>query len=164
MAGVRKAPIGRDPALPDADFDDAYAIDWPGPVDARLLGRLALDPTPDWMMRLLALRNVMVRPFGLAGTIERVVPNAETLGPFPVISEDPNRMVLGFDDHHLDFRIVLRVCQGSALAATLVRHNNALGRAYLMAILPFHRLIVPALLRHGRARLDRHLTGQSGPD
>jgi len=57
----------------------------------------------------------------------------------------------GFNDKHLDFRLVVDVAPDgparSITATTLVLTHNWLGRAYLAVILPFHRLIVPAMLR-----------------
>ena len=57
----------------------------------------------------------------------------------------------GFNDKHLDFRLVVDVAAAGATrnvtATTLVLTHNWLGRAYLALILPFHRLIVPAMLR-----------------
>jgi hypothetical protein len=48
----------------------------------------------------------------------------------------------------LDFRIVVDVTPpGSVTATTLVKTHNWLGRTYLAIIMPFHRLIVPTLLR-----------------
>ena len=60
-------------------------------------------------------------------------------------------MLLGLNDKHLDFRIVVDVVpigtqQRHVTATTLVRTHNLLGRAYLAAVLPFHRVIVPVLL------------------
>jgi hypothetical protein len=59
--------------------------------------------------------------------------------------------VAGFNDHHLDFRVVVDV---AALAdgqevttTTLVKTRNWPGRTYLMVIMPFHRLISRTLLR-----------------
>jgi hypothetical protein len=73
------------------------------------------------------------------------------IGMFPVVSETPKRLVAGFNDAHLDFRVVVDVTTVKAgqqiTATTLVRTHNRLGRAYLAAILPFHRLIVRSLLR-----------------
>ena len=75
----------------------------------------------------------------------------DSIGIFPVISETPDRLVAGLDDKHLDFRIVVDVAssgQGQDVTATtLVRTRNLLGRVYLATIMPFHRLIVRALLR-----------------
>jgi hypothetical protein len=68
-----------------------------------------------------------------------------------VLSETPERLVAGFDDRHLDFRVVVDVTISGAAqqvtATTLVRTHNWLGRSYLAVILPFHRLVVRALLR-----------------
>jgi hypothetical protein len=73
------------------------------------------------------------------------------IGIFPVVSQTPDRLIAGFNDHHLDFRLVIDVTGPGDLrqvtATTLVKTHNWLGRIYLSIILPFHRLIVPALLR-----------------
>lgn len=65
----------------------------------------------------------------------------------------PSRLVMGEDDRHLDFRVVLDVA-GEAAAravtvATVVRYRNAFGRAYFALVRPFHRLVVPAMVRSG---------------
>jgi hypothetical protein len=75
---------------------------------------------------------------------------AERIGIFPVVSASPERVVMGFDDVHLDFRVVIDVTpEGSGqqvTATTFVRTRNRLGRLYLAAVKPFHRVIVPAML------------------
>jgi hypothetical protein len=93
------------------------------------------------------LRNLAVTPFGL----KRGAPTgAERIGIFPVVSASPDRVVMGFDDVHLDFRVVVDVApEGSrrqVTATTFVRTRNRLGRLYLAAVKPFHRAIVPAML------------------
>jgi Protein of unknown function (DUF2867) len=59
-------------------------------------------------------------------------------------------VVLGMADKHLDFRAVVDVRQDGAgwqvTATTVVRTHNWLGRAYLAVIMPFHRLVVRAML------------------
>ena len=71
------------------------------------------------------------------------------IGIFPVISQTPDRLVAGFNDSHLDFRVVVDVATHGAgrqvTATTLVKTHNRLGRTYLAIILPFHRLMVPRL-------------------
>ncbi len=73
------------------------------------------------------------------------------VGIFPIVSEQPDRLVAGFNDKHLDFRIVVDVATSGAArkvtATTLVLTHNWLGRTYLAVIMPFHRLIVRSLLR-----------------
>jgi hypothetical protein len=73
------------------------------------------------------------------------------IGMFPVLSETPDRVIAGFNDKHLDFRVVVDVATfpdtQQVTATTLVLTHNLLGRAYLAIIMPFHRLIVPAMMR-----------------
>ena len=73
------------------------------------------------------------------------------IGIFPVVSETPERVVAGFNDRHLDFRVVVDVANANArqivTATTLVLTHNWLGRTYLAIILPFHRLILRAMMR-----------------
>jgi hypothetical protein len=73
------------------------------------------------------------------------------IGIFPVVSETPNLLVVGLNDKHLDFRLVVDVATSggarNVTATTLVKTHNQLGRTYLAIILPFHRLIVRTLLR-----------------
>jgi Protein of unknown function (DUF2867) len=87
--------------------------------------------------------------------LKRPVPTgtsaADTIGIFPVVSETPGRLVAGLNDKHLDFRVVVDIATSGhgqcVTATTLVLTHNLLGRIYLAIILPFHRLVVRALLR-----------------
>jgi hypothetical protein len=119
-----------------------------------------LASPPDWIGGLMAARNVLVTPFGLRTPGPGRTGEPEAIGAFPIVSEVPERLVAGFDDRHLDFRVVVDVVPaggGSRVTATtLVRTHNLLGRTYLAAVLPFHRIIVPAMLRQipGRLRVE----------
>jgi hypothetical protein len=66
------------------------------------------------------------------------------------VSASPEQVVMGFDDAHLDFRVVVEVTSNcrrqQVTATTFVRTRNHLGRLYLAAVKPFHRMIVPAML------------------
>jgi hypothetical protein len=121
--------------LPGFDFADAYSVTAPGGVDAVEAVRRAFARPPRWAAALMDLRDCLVAPFGL-----RPAPSTG----FPVISEAPDMVVMGFDDRHLDFRIVVTVAAGVATVTTIVRRRNWVGRVYLAAVLPFHRLIAPA--------------------
>jgi hypothetical protein len=96
------------------------------------------------------LRDCLVTPFGLK-TSSTAGTHADAIGIFPVLSDTPDRLVAGFDDSHLDFRVVVDVISSGGgqrvTATTLVLTHNRLGRAYLAIILPFHRLVVRAMLR-----------------
>jgi hypothetical protein len=73
------------------------------------------------------------------------------IGIFPVLSETPDRLIAGFNDSHLDFRVVIDVTAPEGVRqvtlTTLVKTHNWFGRTYLAVIMPFHRLIAPTLLR-----------------
>jgi Protein of unknown function (DUF2867) len=146
---VKPAPdVGK--VLIGAHFIDAYRVAVAADdLDAADAARSMLAQPPAWIDALMTLRNLLVTPLGLkteAGPGDR----RERIGIFPVESATRNRVVLGFDDKHLDFRVVVDVVGAGVVsevtATTLVRLNNLLGRAYLAAILPFHRLVVRSML------------------
>jgi len=138
--------------LAGAQFADAFRIAVDGrPLDARIAAQRMMGHSPRWVETLLSLRHALVAPFGLktSGAGEKAA--GGVIGIFPVLSETPDRLVAGFDDHHLDFRVVIDVAPSGqnqhVTATTLVLTHNRLGRAYLAIILPFHRLIVRTMLR-----------------
>lgn len=160
------------PALPGADWADCFegVAAQPG-LTAAQAARQAFATMPAWVGGLMALRNLVVRPFSLKGDAQAATADGEgvgestdqrfgqdigqRIGMFPVVAESDSEIVLGFDDRHLDFRIVVetepsgdRTC---VRLMTLVRRHNRLGRVYLATILPFHKLIVASTL----ARLAR---------
>ena len=138
--------------LVGAQFSDAYSVVVDeAALDARHAAEKMLGHSPRWTERLLALRNVLVAPFGLKKPVPTRTSAADTIGIFPVVSETPDRLVAGLNDKHLDFRVVVDVASSGhgqrVTATTLVLTHNWLGRSYLALILPFHRLIVRAMLR-----------------
>lgn len=145
-------PASAQQELPGADFGDAFAIDLAGArLDARGAAVEVFTRVPGWVDGLLRLRNLIVRPLGLKGTDEVDAGKRDRIGFFPVISETERRLVLGFDDRHLDFRVIVDVEPLDAnrqrvVATTLVKRHNCFGRAYLAAIMPFHKVIVPTML------------------
>lgn len=141
-----------DPAklLAGAQFMDAYRLEVDGEnLDARQAAMRMMARAPRWVDALLVLRNIIVAPFGLKTSgAERTA--RDIIGIFPVVSETPERLVAGFNDKHLDFRVVVDVAttgkKQSVTATTLVLTHNWLGRTYLKIIMPFHRLVVRAML------------------
>jgi hypothetical protein len=139
--------------LAGAQFRDAYSITIDDDaLDARLAAErmlALLAHGPRWIDILLALRNLIVAPFGLKTSAP--LGAVDLIGIFPVVSQTPDRLVAGFDDRHLDFRVVVDVTSAAhgqrVTATTLVKTHNLLGRVYLAIILPFHRLIVRRMLR-----------------
>jgi hypothetical protein len=138
--------------LAGAQFADAYRVAIDGtPLNARSAAERMFARGPRWIEALLALRNTLVAPFGLKKSGAGEPAPGGMIGIFPVLSETPERLVAGFNDHHLDFRVVVDVAAAKAgqqvTTTTLVLTHNLLGRAYLAVILPFHRLVARAMLR-----------------
>jgi hypothetical protein len=142
--------------LPGAQFGDSFRIAVNDEaLDARRAAERMFLRLPGWIDGLMKLRNCVVAPLGLKTPSHTKAIVADSIGPFPVISDTPQRLVAGFDDRHLDFRVIVDVTghapNREVTATTLVMTHNRLGRVYLTTILPFHRLIVPAVLRQVRA-------------
>jgi len=146
--------------LAGADFADAYRVAIDGTrVNARRAAEKMFARGPQWAEALLALRNMLVRPFGLKTSGEGEPAPGGVIGLFPVISETSERLVAGFNDRHLDFRVVVDVAPSAGgqeiTATTLVKTHNWLGRIYLAIVLPFHRPIVRNMLRRASSQTAR---------
>lgn len=138
--------------LPQGTFADVDAL-------ARACVRL-----PAWVRALMALRNHLVAPFGLKTEAPRGVQRADGrafargdhAGVFRVFDRRDDELLLGGDDRHLDFRFSLLLRQGAAFqdvfATTTVHFHNLWGRLYFFFVAPFHRQIIPAMLRHALPR------------
>jgi Protein of unknown function (DUF2867) len=145
-------PADTDALLAGAQFADAFRVEIRDrDLDARRAAERMMARQPRWAEALLSLRNLLVAPLGLKTSGAGLVPPRDMIGIFPVVSQTPDRLIAGFNDRHLDFRVVIDVARSDGAeqvtATTLVKTHNWLGRTYLAIIMPFHRLIVPALLR-----------------
>jgi hypothetical protein len=162
---LRVTPVSVEPAtlalLPGTQMSDAYRlIVDDATIDAPTAAHRIFSRVPRWIRTLMALRNHLVGPLGLKTSVydQTVVPRR--IGFFPVIAEAADRVLLGLNDRHLDFRIVVDVMpvgreHRQIRTSTLVRTHNLLGRTYLAAVLPFHRVIVPAMLAQAAFRPSR---------
>jgi hypothetical protein len=130
--------------LPQASFADTFVTRSVSHPTAMAAALHVFGHSPAWVTVLLNLRNRIVGLFGLI----HEPPAANAIGMFPIISQTADRVVLGFDDRHLDFRIIvnLRRAENALLLTTLVQPHNIWGRVYLAIVKPFHRLIVPTML------------------
>ena len=151
---VREVTPEIDPAtlLAGAQFIDAYRVAVDGAaLDARKAAERMFARGPRWIEALLRLRNLVVAPFGLKTSGKGEPATGGMIGIFPVVSETPERLVAGFNDYHLDFRVVVDVAPKGGgqevTTTTLVLTHNWLGRTYLAVITPFHRLIARVLLQ-----------------
>jgi hypothetical protein len=154
MMNVRETTpaVDTDALLAGAQFADAFCIEVSDrDLDARRAAERMMARQPRWAEALLSLRNLLVAPLGLKTSGASADTPRDMIGIFPVVSQAPDRLVAGFNDRHLDFRVVVDVTAPGdsrrVTATTVVKTHNRLGRIYLAVIMPFHRLIVPALLR-----------------
>ncbi|NDK35498.1 DUF2867 domain-containing protein [Rhodovulum sulfidophilum] len=143
--------------LEGANWADAYEF---SPISERLdaleAARAMFDtaPPPLWVRCLNESRNRIV---GLFDIKPGQISIDETAGgAFPLLSRSEDVVVYGFDDWHLDFRVVIQVHDADAGRAvrltTLVRRRNSFGYGYIFLITPFHLLIVRRLLRNLSSR------------
>lgn len=138
--------------LPGANWADSYSVTTPR------AGLAALEATqiaigakpPRWVRLLMTMRNFVVGLVGLKAAEISVDQNR--IGAFPIVSATPEKVVLGFDDWHLDFRIVVETVDDGGktrvTVSTIVKRKNWFGWAYIFVITPFHVLIVRQSLRN----------------
>jgi hypothetical protein len=145
--------------LPGAYFHDCYRIAVPNAGASALeLYLHVVRQTPGWVNKLMALRNWLAGLAGLknlghlgalAGQKQpsdyRV---GDRVGIFSLLHLAPDEVLLGDSDKHLD--VVLSVCKAphGALSVTTVVHvHNALGRLYMLPVVPLHKIIVRSMLK-----------------
>ena len=139
---------------------DAFAVRLPlsASRDPDQLARFIFAHQPSWIGNLTRIRDAIVACFGLKtarhlATLAGDSANGR-VGIFKVYSTNATEVVLGEDDKHLDFRVSV-LCSiepapesGRQLTLSTVVHcHNLLGRAYILVIAPFHRMVVKASLR-----------------
>lgn len=138
-------------------------------VDIRVLAGTFAQPGPRWFEALLSLRNRIAARVSLKTSAngresaQNDRPRweiGERIGIFRVFQIHPDELVLGEDDRHLDFRVSLLLERDETdpsrkiyTVSTAVVFHNRLGRWYFAVVKPFHRRIVPVMIRRGFARL-----------
>lgn len=152
--------------LPGADFHDCYRMPVPSAVPTALALYLdVVSRTPAWVDAMMAARNRAVALVGLKnlghlGAVDRAKPAesyrvGDRVGIFSLQHLSDDEVILGDADKHLEVRV--SVCRrrgeaGPAVAVSTVVHiHNRLGRVYMLAVVPVHKRIVPAMLRRWSA-------------
>jgi hypothetical protein len=120
--------------LPGAQFADAYcvAVD-NAALDARHAAERTIGRQPQWAQALLVLRNFLVAPFGLKTSGASEIAPKDMIGIFPVISETPDRLVAGFNDRHLDFRVVVDVASSGTRQSAAQLEGRSLTFAHAIS-------------------------------
>jgi hypothetical protein len=143
------------------DLADAYAIRLPTNTiaDPELLARFVLSQQAPWVAVLMRLRDTLVAGFGIKTARQLKSPagsnDDKRIHIFKIYETSKHEILLGEDDKHLDFRLsVLHQTRTVAaetapylIVSTVVHCHNRLGRAYILLIAPFHRLVVQSSLR-----------------
>lgn len=150
------------------DFSDAYEVPLRQPdlgVAQAYWAVFGAEPAwVRWLMNLrghIAVRLGLAHPFGTSPASLDDVPAFQPgvrVGPFTVQSISEQELIVGDDDHHLNFRISAfkseRGGQTFLTISTAVEIHNKLGRAYMFVVKPFHRFIAPFMVRRA-VRLGR---------
>jgi Protein of unknown function (DUF2867) len=143
------------------DLADAYAVRLPDNAidDPELLARFLFAHQAGWVAKLMGLRDALVARFGLKTAkqlrTEGSGGSRERVDIFRIFTRSAHEIILGENDSHLDFRVsVLQQTRHTRdgrsrylVLSTVVHCHNRLGRFYILAIAPFHRLVVRSALR-----------------
>ncbi|PRB87178.1 hypothetical protein CQ022_05290 [Chryseobacterium culicis] len=140
-------------------------------LDITTVGKAFFTSSPKWGKKMFAFRNKLVGLFGLKTGTETennltekgfTCEVGERLGLFQVLDKTHNEIVLGEDDRHLNFRISLLIDktskegnQNSFTISTTVKFHNWWGVLYFLPVRPFHKLMVPAMLKNMIGQLEK---------
>lgn len=146
MAGLeRNPPLIARPARP-VDWSDRHC----GPMgDSSLTARAAYETgfkaLPGWVGAAMAMRNLLMRPFGLVTD----APDRSRSGmlQLPVIEDTPQSYEVGLADRHLTFTVQTETMPGRVCVTTRIWFNHWLGRLYLAVVLIPHKIIIGQALR-----------------
>ncbi len=137
------------------DFHDTFSVSLATadmPIEEIFLS--VFSHTPAWIENLLKLRNAIVSVFGLKTdgenqqtTLENVR-IGEEIGLFKIYDITDNEIIAGEDDKHLNFRVSVLKKKNKVFTSTFVQYNNLFGRIYMTIVMPFHKLIVKAMLKN----------------
>lgn len=132
-------------------------------INSSEMGKAFFTSGPQWGKKMFAFRNNVVKLFGLKTGAENgkiqdhqdfTCEVGDQVGLFKVFGKTNNEIILGEDDKHLDFRISLLYDnaenenkKNSLTISTTVKFHNWLGVFYFLPVRPFHKLIVPSMLK-----------------
>lgn len=112
---------------------------------------------PAWVNTLMALRNKVVRLFGLknvghlgaldANKSAQDYKEGDKVGIFTVLLITDNEVILGETDKHLDVKVSIHIESNKndlVSMSSVVHVHNFLGKLYMLFVKPMHQIIVPA--------------------
>ncbi|WP_169569602.1 DUF2867 domain-containing protein [Sneathiella limimaris] len=136
-------------------FSERYAVK--SDETAAVLFARVMKNEPWWIRGLMAVRNSVVRIFGLKSE----TPNADFseesvrsykpgdyIGFFLIERDGPEELVVSTNDRHLDayFSFQIGSSRQEVTLTSTVTTKERFGKLYIFVIAPFHRAIVKYLL------------------
>ncbi len=140
-------------SLDRIDFSDTFSttnhVD-----DLQKTTNLIFGTMPSWVVFLFKIRNKIGRVLGLKTGVlnnkSRAIKERAFSGFFKAYKVDALEIILGADDHHLNFRILINNTKSEAYnikVTTLVQYHNRKGKVYMGLIKPFHKLVVKQMAK-----------------
>ncbi len=136
------------------DFEDFFSTECSRITDIQVILFRFFSNEPPIVKILMKFRNYLIQFFKLKivvpvkSEIPKVFKEGDKIGFFEIGQITQTTVVMGADDTHLNFRVTMSILDGILSCKTQVQLNNYFGRFYFFLIKPFHRLIVPMMLRN----------------
>jgi len=142
-----------DSYISQVDYSDAYKMKLSDEgMTAEAIYLNIFSHVPSWIVTLMAFRNKIVALFGLKtdGVISDInsLKVGEKSGIFMIYNIEKEEIIAGEDNSHLDFRVSILKEDGEVTISTLVHYHNLFGKIYMMIVMPFHRIIVKAIMKN----------------
>ena len=158
------------------DYVDSFegtVVDKDNKLKSVDVAKAFFSSSPKWVDKLFKFRNKLVSLLGLKSSgnnigRQKVLDNfkcelGDQIGLFKVFDKTDDEVVLGEDDKHLNFRVSLFLdkpkddgLKKSLIISTTVVFNNRFGRLYFLPVRPFHKFIVPIMLKGIIKQLEAH--------
>ena len=145
-----------------ANYEDSFCLilETKNLLDVDYIIFKIIKSLPKWFKILLNSRNTIARIIGLkTGRIERIFENSSRLnikqdqliGDFFILLKGKKHLITELNDKHLDFRFSILISENEGITkvslSTIVKLNNFFGKIYFFLVKPFHRLIIPNILK-----------------
>jgi hypothetical protein len=139
--------------LSRVDYSDVFSEALPGECEIQDVLRGFFLSTPLFVRVMMRIRNFLLARVGLKSTSTPTKLNVkrfkegDQIGVFNIGVITPTYALMGADDRHLDFRVRLEIKDRTLVCSTEVQFKMNLGRIYFFVVKPFHRIVVPAMLK-----------------
>lgn len=153
------------------DYADSFVVSLNGiRPTIEQVGKSFFTTSPAWIAKLLLLRDKVGRMIGLktagdAGKRDELLAHfrcevGERIALFHVLDKNENEVIFGEDDKHLNFRVSLYIdkLKSTLTVTTFVKRHNWLGKTYFLFVKPFHKIIVPSIMRSMINQLQKDLS------